>query len=379
MNSHSQVKDWTRNYLAMLQLAIDSMGLDVTIIRSNETEVELSNGSIVYIRSLTSKIRGLSPDLIICDDLLDEEMNITFEEAERIFRGVILGTRQEHTKVLYVGTILRQGYILDKIRTAEIPNFHGASYPAILDEGRKIVRWPEKRSWKYLMEQKAINGSYLFEIEYQLNPLSDELALVPKRLIDSCKDESISIHDSFEGTRVMGVDLQISTSSSADYSVFVTLAVSGEGKYHLVHMDRNRGMGYAWQLNRIKQLHAKYQPQLIMVESNSFQRVLAQMLQEEYLPIEESVTGLEKHDMQIGIPSLRQIFESRQIVIPWKDSESREMFQPLIQELAAWQFVKDKGKFVSKARHDDTTMALWKAIQAALKYTYSGMKLLGSI
>ncbi len=425
MNSHPQVKVWARNYMAMLQYAIDTLGLDVQITKSNETEIELSNGSIVHIRSLTSKIRTLSPDLIIVDDLLDENQNISFEKAEGVFRAAIFGTRQDHTRILYVGTILRQGDVLDLIRTGHIPGWQGGSYPAVPmgqqdkfkkwvvwwlqvkrqydsireetelgfddwyhsiygtdalppEPERPTVLWPEVRSLEYLGDQYLSQGPYVFEVEYLLNPLSDELALVPRRLIDLCKDEGISIHDSFEGTSVMGVDLQISTSKDADYSVFLTI-VGRDGKYYLVHMDRHRGMGYQYQLSRIKHLYAQFGHQLIMVESNSFQKILAQMMSNEYLPIEESVTGTEKHDMQTGVPSLRQLFESKQIVIPWKDEDSRTMFQPLVQELAAWQFIRDKGKFESKAKHDDTTMALWQAIKAVRKYQYSGMTLLGSI
>jgi len=425
MNSLPQTKDWVRNFVQLFEYYVKQIQSDVEILTYNSVEITLSNGSIIYIRSLTGKFRGLNPDVIILDDLLDEKQNLSFAEAEMIIRRVILASRLPHTRTLYVGTILREGDALDKLRRHEFGNFVGDNYPAIPEEDWHLIDdwhrwyakarekyaelvmledkdapkledwyeeyryttntepprpralWPEKYPLETLIEWREDLGNYAFQVEFLLNPLSDELALVPKRLMDQCKDTSLILRrpNLADTLTVAGMDLQASPSSDADWTVILSLELV-QNKYRILDMVRFRGRRYDAQMLALNSLHQRYNFQVAKIEKN-FESFLIQILEDQYpnLPVEAHTTsGSNKHDMQTGIPSVRGIFETRKVVIPWGDPKihsaadvdyTRRMMSILIQETAAWQYDSAKGKFVSKGRHDDTTMAFWFAVLAA--------------
>lgn len=414
MNSFDQTKEWMRYFQAMLVSTMDRLDFNVGMVAYEETSdtdgnkqtdlsykdinqnirqnaigrIELSTGSKIYGRSLTGKIRGLNADLIICDDLLDKKMNLSFEEAEHIFRAVILGVREEHTKCLYVGTIIKQGDILDKLFTGEIKGFYGKKYPAVLNEKTKEVLWKELRSYEYLMEQRALVGELDFQVEYMLNPLSDKLSLVPRSMADNCKNKDILLNRPThpDATYVIGVDLQISASVNSDWSVFTTLEILN-GKWRIFEMTRLKGEK-DYQLQVLRDQARRCNAEDVRIEANQAQRWFADDFKKQnYLQqVTTHHTGTEKYDTQIGIPSLRSLFANKMIEIPWGEGETysdpqientRDIMSLFIDELAGWQYDTEKNKFISRSKHDDTTMSLWLAILSARDLENSGWDVIG--
>jgi hypothetical protein len=139
---------------------------------------------------------------------------------------------------LYVGTIIKQGDILDKLFTGEIKGFVGKKYPAVLNEETKEVLWKELRSYEYLMEQRDLVGELDFQVEYLLNPISDKLALVPRSMADRCKNQDILLNRPIhpDASYVIGVDLQISPSVDSDWSVFTTLEIL-DGEWRIFEVN----------------------------------------------------------------------------------------------------------------------------------------------
>ena len=401
MNSGTQTAEWMRLVLSMLEDSIETMGSGLRITyemlqpeigqkldQESIGRIMVSNGSVIYGRSLTSKIRGYNADTIICDDLLDKKMNISFEEAEHIFRAVIMGVREDHTKVIYVGTILKEGDCLDKLHTGEIGTsegkFKGDKYPAILDWDKKEVLWPDFRHWNYLMDQKALVGEMDFQIEYMLDPLADQLALISRTMAYGARDFDLVLgrEPHPDSSVVIGVDLQISPSKDADWSVFLALEIL-DTEWRILDMERIQA-DEDTQLMILDGMAKKYDAYEVRIETNGFQRLFANLFKKKAnsftLNIETHDTRGEKHDKQIGVPSLRTLFTNQVIVIPWgieykedgeeiKDgSETKAKMGILIQELTGWQYDKHKNKFISKRRHDDTTMAFWFAVLSARSF-----------
>lgn len=415
MNSFDQTKEWMRYFQTMLVTTMERLDFNLGMVGYEEefdedgnlinemkykainqsisqkaiARIELSTGSKIYGRSLTGKIRGLNADLIICDDLLDKKMNLSFEEAEHIFRAVILGIREEHTKCLYVGTIIKQGDILDKLYNGEITGFYGKKYPAILDEEKKIVLWKEVRSYNYLMEQRALVGELDFQVEYMLNPISDKLALVPRSMADRCKNSDLllgrPVHP--EASYVIGVDLQISPSVDSDWSVFTTLEIL-DGKWRIFEVNRLKGEK-DYQLQVLRDQARRCNADDVRIESNQAQRWFADDFKKlNYLQqVTSHHTGNEKHDTQTGIPSLRSLFSNEILQLPWGDgevsdpqiAETRDMMSLFIDELSAWQYDTEKNKFKSVGRHDDTTMSLLLAIYSARALEDGGWDVMGYV
>lgn len=416
MNSFDQTKEWMRYFQNMLVKTMENLDFNLGVVDYEEqinedgkkskemsmgdvsqkitqkaiARIELSTGSKIYGRSLTGKIRGLNADLIICDDLLDKKMNLSFDEAEHIFRAVILGVREAHTKCLYVGTIIKQGDILDKLYNGEIKGFFGKKYPAIINEETKEVLWKELRSYEYLMEQRDLVGELDFQVEYLLNPISDKLALVPRSMSDRCKNPDLLLNRPINpnATYVIGVDLQISPSVNSDWSVFTTLEIL-DNQWRIFEVNRIKGEK-DYQLKVLAEQARRCNAEDVRIESNQAQRWFADDFKRiNYLQqVTTHHTGTEKHDTQIGIPSLRALFSNQIIQLPWGKGEAyedsqiahtREMMSLFIDELTGWLYDTEKNKFISNARHDDTTMSFWLAVLSARELENSGYDVMGYV
>lgn len=416
MNSRDQTAEWMRYALSMLQDAIEIMGLGLKIsvemlkaedvgeeiIQESVGRIALSNGSVITGKSLAGKIRGQNADIIICDDLLDKKMNMSFEEAERIFRAVILGIREDWTKCIYVGTVLKEADALDKLHSKEIKGFVGDKYPAILDWDTKEVLWPELRHWQFLMDQQDLVGEMDFQIEYMLDTLSDKLALVPKHMSDKCKNNDLILgrkRDPDAIAVVIGVDLQISPSDDADYTVLFSLELMPETEdedsvWRILEMQRMRagdGQDEDFQKKVLEETARFYNAEEVKIESVGFQKYFGNDVRKSdlkfYTDIEDHDTRGEKHDKQIGVPSLRKLIKNQVIEIPWGDENqhtkaeilyTRKQMNIFINELAGWQYDRIKNKFISRARNDDTTMAFWFAVLSARKIVDAGFDFMGT-
>ena len=164
------------------------------------------------------------------------------------------------------------------------------------------------------------------------------------------------------------MDLQVSPSSDADYTVLFTLECL-ENKWKLLDLERMRvgdGQDEKFQVNRLDEVARKYNAYEVKIESNGFQKYFANAFRETDhkfgLNIEDHDTRGEKHDQQIGIPSLRSLFVNDAFEHPWGDpkihtekqiNHTREMMAIFEAELAGWQYNIEKKRFESKARHDD--------------------------
>ncbi len=217
------------------------------------------------------------------------------------------------------------------------------------------------------MQQKADpeKGELTFAREYMLEVLTDETSLFPYAMITKKFDNNRSLGDEATNRTVIGCDLAISTSASSDYSVFTVLELANEG-YIVKDIFRVRGMSYDKQVLKLVQLYEKYKPIKLYVESNAFQRIFSQLLpgyiQDKTV---QYMTGAEKHQLEVGIPSLRQEFEKQKIILPRGSEKSIEIINVLLKELQAFIFNPGKRKVESLETHDDTVMSLWLAITAA--------------
>ena len=379
------MKEWLPNFRNMLEFAKDNLDLDWVYETDNQDRKVIA----WYLPNeknpdkpikVTSRLMGLGhrgairmihPDMWIIDDWLDKKMESTLEEAERVFKQEVMGTRTPGSKMIVVGTILAEGDMLYKIKSGELGGkffIFAGSYAGYLDEANKIPRW-WKRGADFMEEQRDVQGELIFQIEFMLNPINDKMALVSNKYIDEAKDTNIclgrKIHQ--DAYSVTGNDFQISDAASADWGVSFGLEFFPNEvatPIRVLEMHRYQGEDELGILKIIEDDNAIYQHALIGFESNGFQRVLANIYKRNnsLFPIYEHNTGSERNTFQIGIPSLKQIFTNFDIAIPWDCESCREKMAIFIKELQAWQYSKEKRKFVHKGRYKDTTLAFWIAV-----------------
>ena len=416
MNSSSQVKIWMDLFYDVMDHVIQNLGLDIKVIQKSEKKgIKLSNGTTIYPRSLEGKYRGLNPDLIIIDDLLDKVMKMSFLKAESRFRADIMGSRVKTTRIIYIGTIIQDGDITYKITKGEIGHglFVGDKYPAIPPSHQQIFRdfmeelikkelliplvkgeqteeinnlvipdipvlWPEVRDLLYLIEQYSIVGDVEFEIEFLLNLIMSKMALVPAWMIERAKDTSLKLgRDRLPNSQaVSGVDLQISISAKADWTVIFDLEIV-DNEIRVLDMERFQGAeletdGLRGEVEdyiivKIGEHYIRYNLELILIEKNTFQRVIANTMRKEFenYPIEDHNTGSNKHETDVGIPSIKTLFRNNEVKLAWGDRNSREKMGLFLHELNGMQYDQVLRQYVSKTRTKDIVIAFWIATIAA--------------
>jgi len=97
---------------------------------------------------------------------------------------------------------------------------------------------------------------------------------------------------------------------------------------------------------------------MIFLEDNQMQRIFGdELIRTSDLPIHKFTTGVQKHSLDKGLPSLRVLLENRKFRIPRGDAHSVEMTDLWISEMQAMTW--DKGKIVSVGAHDDLVMGNW--------------------
>jgi hypothetical protein len=145
---------------------------------------------------------------------------------------------------------------------------------------------------------------------------------------------------------VIGVDW--ARSSGGDATVFVVLDVMGK---QMVSIRRMQGEPFDVQLNRLRDLHKRYNNAPIIAEYNSMGGPLVERLQTEQLPVTPFVTTLaSKHEI---VTALDLAFENLELKI-LNDTV-------LVTELNAYE-KKDRAGVPSysapEGMHDDTVIAL---------------------
>ena len=334
--------------------------------------VKFSNGGRIDCGGFKKASRGRRPRTMVIDDPHSETQNFSMEWAWDTFRGGIIPMIPEGGYLIFVGTSFR----LDDLhhRLEGNPKFSGEDgyqelLPAILDWDKQITLWPEIYSFEQLMARRAVVGITIFNREYLNQAISEELSLYPMSLFTPCYDtEGILIYD-YNGPYLTftGWDLAISQSEDADFTASITIALDEHQNRYIIDVLQERGWGYSTQWSAIESAHRRYRTRWINVEANAYQRALPDELKAHTdMPINAFITGSEKHTLEVGLPSMRKLFENFKYRIPRGDDRSKRLTDNLLFELHG--LTMKEGRVISSTLHDDLVMALWLAEAAILEF-----------
>jgi hypothetical protein len=348
------------------------------------TEVKaFGNGSLLTGMGFESATRGPHPHDVVCDDILGDKSKLTGERAKEIFREAL--SNMPLQRMMVIGTPKHRNDLLhDLLSNTE---YFSKKYPAIVDFETKEVLWKDRWSWEKLMRKKNEIGELAFSQEFLCNPIDDSASLFPRDIMEACYDFAQfpgNLERRFnlgelrrEGSRyAMGVDLAIGKSDKASFTVATVLEKRKiDHKQHIVIAEivRLRTDRHEKQLEIIDKLEAKYRPILSYVENNAFQTYLEQLIQDRRITtsVEGYKTGSEKHQVSVGIRSLRQRFENKTFILPrGKDQPDKpaaeqrtiELTNALMNELV--DFTEKEGKVVHLGSFTDMAMSLWLALTA---------------
>lgn len=150
-----------------------------------------------------------------------------------------------------------------------------------------------------------------------------------------------------------GVDLALSSSIGADYTVITTIGIDKDKNRRIFDIRRFKGRSMSDQLREIQDVYYNLRPQKIFVEDNQFQRVFKdELVRHTDMPVEGfTTTARNKNSLEKGIPSLQILFENGKFIIPRKTERDRRITDVLINELQCFTYVN--GKLAGLGSHDD--------------------------
>lgn len=261
-----------------------------------------------------TSLGGSHFNIILFDDLVDIDHAHSRSKREKLwnwFRHVAMPTLDvmaDETRAHLIGTRYHREDLYGKLLSLiEKGNTEWQFYiqPAMLPDGSSF--WPERYSLKFLNSIRNDFGDDVFFLQYQNDDsfLSSGFASVSE--FDEVKiipdDKDLSKYE-----RYMGVDLATSSErrnpKKASFAI-VVIAYDRDQKRVLVDRTyKKKIVRLPDQRELVYQFYKEYQPELVVVESNAYQSVFVDYLDEgadELIPISEiySSEAKEVHHEQI--------------------------------------------------------------------------------
>lgn len=296
-------------------------------------------GPTVWGAGVGSNLTGTHPDIIIMDDVVSRDNTQTIEQIEKVklsYRDaldllepggqlIIIGTRWTYND-FYSWIIEKQEQRKNFLMTVK------RSYIGDLNTGQDFqALWPEKFTREELLERREEKGPYEFSSQYQNDPVSEDDA--------DFKQDWFQYYDpeDYRGARmnsVMTIDPAISEKKSADYTAIGVYAAD-QFQNHFIK-DLYRGH---WKVNQIIDsifyVYELWHPQAIILETISYQKALAYMLNLEmqkrgvFLPIIEK--AYHDRSKEERIRSLQPLYAAKKVYHNKALSLNRYLEEELIQ------------------------------------------------
>ncbi len=286
---------------------------------------------------------------------------VTDGDHSFISNGIISHNTPFHADDLYNDIRENKEYVFER-------------YPALDESGKPL--WPTRYSKDILDAKLREVGSVRFSREYLTVPVSDESSLFPERMLRACFNQDFTMPNHLTQKDLdqlqifTGVDLALSATVGADFTVITTVATDRYQNIWILDIKRSKGKGMTEQLRMIEAVYNSFRPNRIYIEDNSFQRVFRdELIKNTSMPVMGFTTGTNKNSLEKGVPSLQILFENRKFQIPRATERDREITDVLVNELKMFSWVD--GKLQGVGSHDDCVMSLWIATEAARNSTFS--------
>ena len=332
-----------------------------------KTYFEFSNGSRIMAKSVGGGTRGFHPNVVLCDDILWGTTGTELQRAADWFYGVLLPVLHHTGRLMMVGTPFSYNDLYSQLEQTE--TFTVETYPAINEQGEAL--WPERWDLESLDQRRMSMPAIQFSREYLCEPIPDVASMFPMALLEKARAHNLKILDVADseydenGDRVgvlghhfIGWDTAIASDKNADYTAMTVLrTLPDEDVKQIVGIVHEQGMGSAAQKRQIILLNNKFQPDLIELEGNNFQRMFAMELQDirQDIPIRTFMTTRTRKESLFM--SLLMAFEQGQIKTPYGDERSKRFTHKLEEELTRFGMQKN-GRLESVGVHDDLAMSL---------------------
>ncbi|MCX7702660.1 MAG: phage terminase large subunit [Planctomycetota bacterium] len=184
-------------------------------------------------------------------------------------------------------------------------------FRAVKENGK--VLWEEKFPERKIKEYKEMMGSVMFALQFQNDPSLCEGGFV--------KPEHIRYYSELPSKVAVycGVDPAIAVSERSDYFAAVVIGVQ-EKTFYVIEAYQNR-LSFKEQVEFLESLCLRHRPLRVAVETNAYQRVLAEMLCDRGVPV-RAVQQVESKEKRII--RLAALFETGRVYLKKEQRELKE-------------------------------------------------------
>jgi len=328
---------------------------------------EFTNGSRIMAKSVGGATRGFHPDVVVCDDILWGTTSSELQRAADWFYTVLLPVLHHTGRLMMVGTPFSYNDLYAELEDKD--TFTVETYPAILSNGEPL--WPNRWPLDALRQREESMPAIKFAREYLCEPIHDMSSMFPMSLLEKARDSELFLMDRAEneydkegeasglfGQHFIGWDPAIASDANADYTAMTVMRMPpGSERKEVVHVVHQKGLNSTAQKRHIIMLNNRFQPDLIELEGNNFQRMFEAELRDmrEDIPVKTFMTTRQKKESMFM--SLLMAFEQGHIKTPWGDERSKEFTRTLETELSRFGMQKN-GRMESVGSHDDLAVSL---------------------
>ena len=328
---------------------------------------EFTNGSRMMAKSVGGATRGFHPDVVVCDDILWGTTSSELQRAADWFYTVLLPVLHHTGRLMMVGTPFSYNDLYAELEDKD--TFTVETYPAILPDGQPL--WPNRWPLEALKQRENSMPAIKFAREYLCEPIHDMSSMFPMTLLEKARDPNLRLMEKAEvdydengeangifGQHFIGYDPAISSDKNADYTAMTVMRMlPGEDVKQLIHTVHQKGLSSMAQKRMMVSLNNKFQPDLIELEGNNFQRMLEAEMREMAadMPIKIFMTTRAKKESMFM--SLLLAFEQGHIKTPWGDEKSKEFTRTLETQLSRFGMQKN-GRLESVGSHDDLAVSV---------------------
>tara|TARA_B110001454_G_scaffold109631_1_gene103002 strand:- start:18337 stop:20061 length:1725 start_codon:yes stop_codon:yes gene_type:complete len=313
-----------------------------------------------------SKIAGTRTDHLHIDDIQSRvSLNLT-EQMFEIFRQDWLTRPGENGRTSINGTRVGEDDFYERIMDGIGEDILKViRFPAIItnDEGEPEPLWPEMFSLEQLDRIRRKVGEEAWSRNYMQQPSSSATATFTDQAIQKCMNPLRSVNNEPpEGCSIyIGLDPALGSNNC------VIAATPHEGKLKILFIREDTG------LTRNEQILGIVEDTIlncgrngssvsdVVIEAMVFQKGLSrdqrlvEMTEKYGFRVREHLTGMNKYDEDIGVPSMALSFMRGEIEIPYADDPAtRHQADQLVRQLKAWRPLKRGTKL-----RQDQVMALW--------------------
>lgn len=231
--------------------------------------------------------------------------------------------------------------------------------------------WKERNTMESLERTKIKSGARVWDSQYMMNPgASSDKSTTFSGIVEPCKNPYLSLTEVPERGSICYVTLDPALGSK---NCVMVLEVRPNKKLIVRRIQERVGLQRNEQIiDELRQaiVWATAKGAIVtdvVVESMNFQKGLVRDERLKQLSamfgfrLREHLTGINKYEENIGVPSMATSFTRGEIVLPYApDDYTRQRMDELVRQLHAWKIDDKRGTAARGTRlRQDQVMALW--------------------